>query len=410
MDAKPGPSSLAAKEVRPRLHIPSAYVPGYDAARRVDPESADTYIRYTTIGDPVADAVVAHLAETVPPGKVHEVIAKALDRYPARPVDLPRSLLNLIDEARIVPDWYDPDLALKASKAFLRNSDVVIVALVAGAIVEGFSTTISKPFRIRGRIIENGVRRLKQNLLQLTEQFLPGGLEPGGDGWRLSLRIRLVHAQARALIQGSPEWNGPREGLPISTAHVLLGAAAFSGRLMEHAAKLGGDFTDEEREAYTHVWRYTGLTMGIPESLLFTDYASSLLTFRIATMCEPPPDDDGIIMANSIINSAPILIGVTGHAARRYKAAQLYQVSRELIGDELAEAFKYPAPTRFRRLPWVRLMRTAKSNTAWGILPALQARRSRRRFHDLLEVSNLSTHKLSYKLPSSLYEEDSHDW
>ena len=37
---------------------------------------------------------------------------------------------------------------------------------------------------------------------------MPGGLEPGGDGWKLSLRIRLVHAQSRKLIrETSDEWD-----------------------------------------------------------------------------------------------------------------------------------------------------------------------------------------------------------
>lgn len=48
--------------------------------------------------------------------------------------------------------------------------------LVRGSIVEGFSTLISKSFRIRGRVTNSGVRRLKQNGMQLVEQYLPAGM------------------------------------------------------------------------------------------------------------------------------------------------------------------------------------------------------------------------------------------
>ncbi|MYL05399.1 MAG: DUF2236 domain-containing protein, partial [Gemmatimonadales bacterium] len=184
-------------EINSRMRIPSSYAPGYEAARAIDSRLADDYIRHTTIGDPLADRVVEDLAATCAPGEVHALIASAL-RDPFRlPDGLPDSLRELVGEVSVVPDWYDPDLAQAATRGFIRNSNIIPAALAGAAIVEGFSTLISKSFRIRGRITQNGVRRLRQNLLHLADQYLPGGMEPGGDGWRLTLRIRLVHAQSR---------------------------------------------------------------------------------------------------------------------------------------------------------------------------------------------------------------------
>ena len=389
--------------------IPSCYARGYEAARQVDPELADAYIRYTTLGDPAADAVVAELAENFSPARVHGIIASSIEHRHDLSHDTPESLKNLIAEASRVPEWFDPALAFKGTSGFLRNSDMVLAGLVGGAIIEGFSTLISKSFRIRGRITENGVRRLKQNLLQLVEQFMPGGLEPGGDGWRLSLRIRLVHAQARMLIRGSHEWDEDVHGLPLSTAHMLLGAAAFSARLMQHVAALGGDFTDEEREGYVHVWRFTGMVMGIPESIMFTDYDSALRTFEIALMCEPPRDDDAIIMANSIVNSAPILLGFVQPRRRHDYATFLYQVSRELIGDKLADEFRYPPGNRLRQIPFVRF-RNRLVRFGARFLPGWRSHRALGRFSTMLNVSNLGQPALSYKLPDSLYDDESHKW
>ena len=240
----------------PVFDIPACYVHGYEAARARDPEMAERYIRYTTLADPQADQAVEQLANVVAPQHIHATIAKTVDRYYDPPKDTPEALRELIASSAVLPDWFDPKIALKATRAFLRNSDMVLGGLVGGAIVEGFSTLISKSFRIRSRIILNGVRRLKQNTLQLTEQFMPGGQEPGGDAWKLSLRIRLVHAQSRMLLRESTEWDTATHGMPLSTAHMLLGAAAFSGRLMHHVGRLGGDFTDEEREAYPRVETY----------------------------------------------------------------------------------------------------------------------------------------------------------
>lgn len=394
---------------RPDPGIPACYVDGYYAARALDPDLAERYIRYTTLGDPLADRAVEQLAAIVEPRHVHGTIARTVDRHYDPPKDTPEALRELIESSAVVPDWFDSEVGMKATRAFLRNSDMVLGALVGGAIVEGFSTLISKSFRIRSRIILNGVRRLKQNTLQLTEQFMPGGQEPGGDAWKLSLRIRLVHAQSRMLLRQSEEWDEPEHGLPLSAAHMLLGAAAFSGRLMEHVSRLGGDFSKEEKEAYVHVWRYTGLVMGIPETILFHDHASACRIFRIAAICEPPPDDDAIIMANSIINSAPILLGFTETKERREMAAFIYQVSRELIGNDLADSFRFPKSRFVKQVPLL-FLRNRAEKAALRVFPRLLANRLRKRFNALLDASDLGEIEHSYALPTALHDEDSRDW
>ena len=211
------------------IRIPSAYREGFSAARALDPAQAETYVRHTTVGDPPADAVAEDLA-SLSPDQVHSLLARAFLDPASPPRDLPESLRSLVADSAILPDWFDADLARTASRAFLRNSDIVLAALVGGSIVEGFSTLISKSFRLRGRVTNMGVRRLKQNGLQLVEQYLPGGMYPGADGWRLSVRVRLVHAQSRHYLRRSEEWNREKYGMPISTAHVLLAGSGAADR------------------------------------------------------------------------------------------------------------------------------------------------------------------------------------
>lgn len=389
------------------LEVPTAYAAGYEAARRHDPELAEAYVRHTMVGDPLADAVVRDLS-ALEPGELHRTLAQALDNPDAPQPDAPDSLIEFVEHSTTVPDWFDADVARMASRAFLRNSDIVLAALVDGSIVEGFSTLISKSFRIRGRVTNSGVRRLKQNGMQLVEQYLPGGMEPGGDGWRLTLRVRLVHAQSRYLINQSDEWDHDGLGEPINAAHVLLAGAAFSGRLMRHVAALGGDFSRQEREAYIHVWRYTGLLIGIPEELLFDDEASACRAFEIGSMCEPPAGLDAIIMANSIVNSAPVIIGVKDPVERRKMARVVTQASRELIGDELADSFMFPRRKR-KVIPWMRIQHRARGVTR-KVLPSLGAKQDRARFDTLMEFAGFEKLRYSYRLPTALHDEHSSDW
>ena len=342
------------------------------------------------------------------PEEIHETLASVLEGPDASRRGVPDSLLAFVQEARRVPEWFDRRRARVASQAFLRNSDIVLAALVGGSIVEGFSTLISKSFRIRGRLVVAAIRRLKHNGMQLVEQYLPGGMEPDGDGWRLTLRARLVHAQSRHLLNGSEEWDRERYGTPLSAAHILLAGSAFSGRLMGHVATLGGDFTTEEREAFIHVWRYAGLLFGIPEEILFQDEASAVRTFEVGRMCEPPTDDDGIIMANSVVNSAPIIVGVKAPPERRKMARTVTQVSRELIGDKLADSLLFPRRKR-KMVPWLRLRHRARRMVG-RVLPGLAARQDQDRFEALMQFASFDEFEHSYKLPTALHDERSSDW
>ncbi len=392
------------------INVPSAYMEGYEKARARDPEMADAYILHTTIGDPLADRVIEELACVIAEGKgrEHGIINTALNNYDNPSAIVPESLRDLVAATVTVPPWFDEETAMVATRAFLRNPAQVLAGLATAAIVEGFSVLIAKSFRIRGRLIDSGSRRLKSNNLQLFEQFLPGGMIPGGDAWRLNLRIRLIHAQARCLIRVSDEWDEAECGLPLSAAHMLLGAASFSGRLMQHVQRLGGEFSSEEREAYVHVWKYSGWQMGVPETILFHDEASSVRAYEIGVLCEPPPGDDSIIMANSILNSTPLILNITEPAARRREVGRYYQISRELIGNEMADQLRFPPAKRIPILPLIAFKYRAMRRLA-KYLPFF-FRYNLKEFNILLNVSNLGKFSHSYRLPSSLYDDDSQKW
>ena len=87
-------------------------------------------------------------------------------------------------------------------------------------LTDGFATLNSKSFVQTGRIFDNGVRRLQQNNRHFMEIYFPGGLQRYGDGWKLSVRIRFIHAQVRRLLGQSTEWSHEAWGVPISAAHL----------------------------------------------------------------------------------------------------------------------------------------------------------------------------------------------
>ena len=387
------------------MNIPTDYVPGYEKARAIAPDIADNYIAHTHIGDPVMDAVVEELAP-LPPHQVHEFINAGMAENPDGLRNAPQLLRDFFfDAPQPDPNWLDHDAFSPGVRAFQRNAVLVLSAFVTGVLLDGFSTLISKSFVQTGRIFENGVWRLRQNNRHQLEIFWPGGLERQGDGWKLSVRIRFVHAQVRRLLGQTEEWEHDAWGVPISAANLGYAAACFAARTVKHSASLGARYSTEERAGFHAIWRYASYLMGIPETILFTDESHALRIYQIGSMCEPPPTTDAIIMANALINSAPLVAGIEDKVEReKLVNNRLYPISRALIGSKLADQLNFPKKGMHFPLFWFRFDQSIQE------LRARLRRGSTKNFSTLLAASAYGDVGLSYRLPDHAYDERSGKW
>ena len=404
----PSADSGAADRVA-SLVVPSDYVESYERARRVDPERARNYIIHTMIADPVCDEMMVQLGE-VPLRDADRFIRAAIEN-PDDPSldDAPAGVHAFIEELETVPDWVDYDEFADGIRAFHRDSSACLAAMLGGVLVEGFSTTIAKSFFITGRLRDQGVRRLRQNNRHMIEILLPGGLETRGDGWRLSVRIRLVHAKVRQLFNDSDEWDSAAQGVPLSAAQVGYALTSFSARMLQHMKGLGASYDDTERDGFMAVWRYSGYLMGIPETILYHDYDDALELFRVGGLCEPDPGMESVVLANSLVNSAPVVAGITEPAARRKLAKYVFLVSRAMIGNPMADNLQYPPNHTFGVLPWFRFQRRYHQFLKKRF-PKLSRESSFTAFNTLLEVSALQELDIDYKLPDHIHSEESRWW
>ena len=225
----------------------------------------------------------------------------------------------------------------------------MLIAFVTGVLVEGFSTLIAKSFSITGRV-SSTTRRLQQNNRHMMDIFFPGGLYRENDGWKLSTRIRFIHARIRALLNDSEDWNREAWGTPVSAAHLGFAISVFSKRLLEYSLQVGARFSHEERESVMAVWRYSGYLMGIPESILYTTAAEAERIYKISYLCEPPPDSASTTVANGLIQAIPSVAGVTDAAQEKELTSLADRLSRALIGNRLARLFEFPSDSTFATL------------------------------------------------------------
>ena len=391
------------------MKIPTDYIPGYEKARAIAPDIADKYIAHTHVGDPLGEEMTDDLSK-FNPEEASILIQSAMDNEGEEALrEAPASLQKLFKEAETLPEWLDYSAFAPGVRMFHRNSQVILAAFVAGVLIEGFTTNIAKSFFITGRVRDQGVRRLGQNNRHMIEIFLPGGLYRDGDGWKLSVRIRLVHAQLRHLLNRSEEWDTEAWGTPISAAHLGYAISAFSARLLKHMKTLGAQYNDEEYDSFMAVWRYSGYLMGIPETILFRDADEALRLWEIALTCEPDSPLESVVMAHSLVNSAPLIAGRTEPAARRELAGYVYRVSRGLIGNEFADSLMYPPLSAFGAVWWFR-MQQRYGKVLSKLFPKRRQDSNFTRFTSLLDTSLFDEEGIRYTLPDHVYAEESTKW
>ena len=390
-------------------NAPSAYVDGYAKARVVDREAADNYIRHTIIGDPELDPVMAELAE-LPPADMHRFIRAGVEQDGEATLRrAPQILRDFFDNIQ-VPDWVDFEDFKPGQRAFFDNMSNMLIAYAIGSAVEGFSTLVSKSFSITGRVTGLGSgaeRRLGQNNRHMIETYFPGGLLRDGEGWKVSMRIRFVHARMRKLLTDSDAWDHAAWGTPLSAAHIGgIALYTFSIRQFQHAISMASTITQEKRDSIVKIWRYGGHILGVPEAILFTSEAEAKRNYGIAHMCEPPPDDDAIGVANAVFKAIPAMAGVKTEAERKSLQIYAYRLSRALIGNELADQYGYPNTIRIRML--VLLYFRMKSR----LINLLTKNRilQEQSFMQIFDATQYDKEGISYKMPDHVRAKQQSPW
>ena len=389
--------------------LPSGYLEGYQQARVLDAETADVYLKHTLVGDQLADAAVASLAE-LDHSLSHRIVNACMqgdaDGMRAAPAALREFFGALDDQSEF---RFDPKVAASGAGAFHKYSDLFFFALVLESVITGFTTSISKSFYTTGRTAGN-LRRLQQNARHLTEITLPGGLERHGDGWKLTVRIRLVHAQIRRLLNASDEWNKEVDGMPLHMSHMALAATGFSAVNLRGVRKLGVKITERESRGFMHIWHYVSWLLGVPAELLryLKTEQDAIHLKEIGYLCEPPPGLESVSMAHDIIRCVPELMGVREPARQRKITSNLFRTSRALLGHELADALRFPRQSTFGMLALVRMQRRfqiLRSQLRPGALPPEFTR-----FAALMQRSVYDDAGITYRMPDAVRDSESSEW
>ncbi|BFZ58397.1 hypothetical protein PYCC9005_005459 [Savitreella phatthalungensis] len=239
---------------------------------------------------------------------------------------------KLWDQMRTVPDWLDVAACARGQDVFYRYAGPAFTGLLFDSLFGGYGARRISEVLVRTGSF--GVRSARRRLLQTTqweldvleslESLLPPGVtytdrggvarvSEGGEGWKSSVRVRVLHAQVRARMlarcEKDPSYYDVEEnGVPINQLHQLVTLCSFSSTLIDHAfPMMGVTLTRRERDDYIHVWRYIAYLLGADDTYFVSaDKAKALLLSIVLAEVWPAKTEAGkvpparILLDNSI--------------------------------------------------------------------------------------------------------------
>ncbi len=389
--------------------IPSIYEASYKrtAATCENPKLALQYVRHTTVADPPADRAVASLYR-LQPREINRVIRAGLDLDEAALKEAPDAVRNFFEEVGSSPVWWNPDTTEGGCGAFDKFSDLLVGAFFFATVMNA-STLIAKAFYATGRVNSTfGPRRIRQNTRHLIDIMLPRALYGRGGGWRLSVRIRLVHAQIRRLIRAEGDWDEATFGVPISSAHMALASANFSAAALRLARSMGAKIDPDSGAEYMQLWRYASWLIGTPDELLFEgDEADTLAFSSIAHACEPPAGRESAVIAQALVEALPGIGGVRAPKDEGAIIQNAYRIGRALLGSEMADQLGFPRLNATGLMSLIRSKSRTRGSTRRFAPTVAEAWRGAS-FAFLLDAAALDDP--GYGIPDRLRAEDATPW
>ena len=347
------------------LDVPEHLVEGSRLGRVVNYERAvaefgrdpvEHLARHYNIGDEVGYAAYLALRNIQgAPGPGRMMFLRALEHGIDSVEGPPPELVALFKSVDEVPDWVDWEQLRRGSVAYWRVGKLTVMALAYAAIGAGFRTYGgSRELVLSRRLIERDQvgRRLIETLRWAANASKPDGMRRHADGFRMTMKVRMMHAAVRYHCSRSPHWDWNDWGISVdNVSAVYTMGTLFTEAVVDALGKGGIRLNAPERDDIVALWRYIGYVMGIPDDINFTGWADLKRKSGIIQMLEHPADDGCRALMRSLIDYMceekiegyhvlPPFVDERLTAAQ--KKTLTYGLMRAWAGDEICEQLAVP--------------------------------------------------------------------
>lgn len=132
-------------------------------------------------------------------------------------------------------------------------------------------------------------------------------------------------------------------------------------------------------------------------------------TIDIGFTCEPPPDEHSIANANALIKAGPALLNITDPDEVATALKTLYNISRALLGHELADALRYPK-SRTLGVLFAHRVKNRIKRVKNQLSKTRGSQTKLDNFSQMLQLSAYDDVGMSYRLPDRVKASESSKW
>jgi hypothetical protein len=261
------------------------------------------------------DEPAARLADAIRtradgPGRVTMAqFRAALEGGLAAVPDTPPALADFFREVERVPEWVDWALLEEGGGVYRRfgqnAADVLLqLSLVGGYRFGGPTDLLVATGGLTG---DQTLRRLAETQKWATSLSEPGSMRPpadgrpSGEGWRLTVHVRLMHALVSSAFE--PQWDTARWGLPINQTDLGSTLGLFDGVPLLGCRALGVAVPGQDSRAVMHLWKYVGHLMGVhPDFLVDSERERHRLNYHLL-LAQADISDAGPLLARAIVEA-----------------------------------------------------------------------------------------------------------
>ncbi|MCA9580774.1 MAG: DUF2236 domain-containing protein [Myxococcales bacterium] len=315
------PPAAEPSRVPVRPGVPLRYVEA-DGVREIHGSRLDDIAAGLSQGDPVADSVVDAMFALPKEerGRTMAAIQHILDHQEV-PADVHSSmrgpLQDYLDAIVDVPDWVDWDSIERGGDVMARSGVAGMITLFSNSLAGSYlSPSGVQPLMKTGDLLDATPRRLAETMCFVHGTCTPGSMRPGGEAWKTTARVRLIHAQVRGGMKRAPDFDPSFHGLPINQTEMAGTNSAFSTIFLDGMRRLGFHYTDEEAQAVMDLWRYSGHVIGVDKKLLpkTEDEGRRLAAAIIGTQAAPNEDSKALIHSLMQVSLLPQTAPAGGRA------------------------------------------------------------------------------------------------
>lgn len=219
-------------------------------------------------------------------------------------------LRELWKEVNAVPDWVDWDQLARGQDVFYRYGGANLTGLAYQSLLGGMGAqrvveTLARTGGFSTKVARRRLYETTQHILQCTASL--ESVQPGGEGWASTIRVRLLHAAVRRRIMNlareRPEYyNVSKWGVPVNDLDSMATIVSFSGTLIWLALPRQGIFLRRQEIAdYLALWRYIGYVIGTPTEPWFVDPTHAKMLMESLLFFEIEPSETSVVLAHNLI-------------------------------------------------------------------------------------------------------------